>query len=205
MAYAHYWERVAEFDRDSFVKAVEDIRLIISRAVDMGLRVAGPTGAGVPELSKQTIAFNGSSECGHRYRDLGKPFAASDATGVEEKEPPYDAESDPWFSGPYLETRVCNGNCAAEPFVVDRKYLVRNWERKNDTGTYSCDVETHFKPYDLIVTAALIRLKERLGDAIVVSSENPENGFEDAKRLCRELFGWAARWELKSSEPAIIQ
>lgn len=205
MAYAHYWERIPEFDHEAFAKAVEDVRLIIEKALAMGVRLAGPTGAGRPEITKQTIAFNGAADCGHRYRDLGKPFAADGATGIEEKMPPYDADRDPYYSGPYLDTRTCGGTCVAEPFVMDQKYLVRDWERKNDDDLYDGSIETHFKPYDLVVTAALVRLKERLGDAIVISSENNEDAFEDAKRFCRELFGWAKRFELKSSEPAVLQ
>lgn len=96
-----------------------------------------------------------------------------------------------------LETRVCGGNCAGEAFYVDRKYLVRDWERPGQWNFYDCSCHTHFKPYDLIVTAALIRLKEHLGDMIRITSENPEHGFEDAKRLCREMFGWNSKFEVE--------
>ncbi len=204
MAYAHYWNRAIEFDRETFVQAVEDIKMIIRRAQDMGLRLAGPAGKGKPQLGAETIAFNGSAACGHRYRDLGEPWAAPGATGVEEKEPPYDPRAEPYMSGPFLETRVCGGNCAGQAFFVDRKYLVRDWERSDGDGFFSCSCDTHFKPYDLVVTAALVRLKERLGDAITISSENPEKGFEDAKRFCRELFGFASRFEIEEPHAEIL-
>lgn len=199
MAYAHYWSRVLEFDREAFARAVEDIRLIVARLQDMGLRVAGPGGKGKPQLGGETIAFNGAAACGHRYRDLGEPWPADGAFGVEEKEPPYDAQAEPYIGGgggPMLFTRVCGGSCAGAAFVMDRKYMVRDWERPTD-DRYDCSCDTHYKPYDLLVTAVIVRLKEHLGDAIQISSEDPEHGFEDAKRLCRELFGFASRFEVE--------
>ncbi len=194
-----------DLDPDSFAQAADDIQIILSRLRDMGVMIAGPTGSGAPELNTQTIAFNGASRCGHRYRDIGKPFASPTATGIEEKEPPYDANATPWYSGPYLDTRVCGGSCAAEPFLVDRKYLVRDWERPEDMNRFACSCMTHFKPYDLAVTSALIRLKERLGEAIVISSENPEHGFDDAKRLCRELFGFTSRFEIQKPGAEVLR
>ncbi len=193
------------FEREPFDKAVEDVRMILERGLEMGLKIAGPIGSGKPELTSETIAFNGATQCGHKYRDLGKPFASAIATGVEEKEPPYDAGAPPWFSGPFLDTRVCNGHCSAEPFVMDRQYLIRDWERTLPAGLYACACETHFKPYDLMVTASLIRIKEHLGNAIIVSSENPDHGFDDAKRLCRELFGWSMNFEVKPPEVEILR
>lgn len=207
MAYAHYWNRVLEFDREAFARAVQDVRLIIDRIQDMGMRLAGPSGKGKPQLDQEIIAFNGSASCGHRYRDLGEPWPADGATGVEDREPPYDPMSDPYIGGgggPMLFTRVCGGVCAGGAFFIDRKYIVRDWERATEGNRYDCSCDTHYKPYDLLVTAALIRLKERLGDAIRISSEDPVNGFEDAKRLCRELFGFNTRFEVEEPQTEAI-
>jgi hypothetical protein len=55
-----------------------------------------------------------------------------------------------------------------------------------------------------VVTAALMRLKERLGDAIRIYSDGDNHAFEDAKILCRELFGWPERFELESEETAVV-
>ncbi len=194
MAYFHDWTRAREFERPAFAKAAEDVQLILSRGRDMGIQIAGPSGTGKPIVNEATIAFNGFAFCGHKYRDLGKPFASATAQGVDETDPPYDPKTEPWFSGPFLETRSCGGICTGEPFVVDRLYMVRDWERPVAPDRYSSSCETHFKPYDLLVTASLIRLKERLGDEIVISSANPDHGFDDGLRLCRELFGWPSRF-----------
>lgn len=204
MGYSLFWSRLFELDRDAFMRFVSDVQEIIARAEDMGLRLAGPTGKGRPEIGPETIAFNGSATCGHRYRDLGSPWASPTATGIQEVEPPYDAKAEPWPSGPYLDTRVCGGSCAGEPFIVDRKYMVRDWERAESPKRYACSCATKFKPYDLIAAAVLVRLKEHLGDAVTIKSQNPENAFEDAKRFCRELFGWAEHFAIETRESEIL-
>lgn len=204
MGYKHYWSRALTLDREAFFNAVQDVHMIIQHAAQLGIQIAGPTGSGKPELTAELIAFNGLALCGHKYRDLGKPFPSAIASGVEEKEPPYDPKAAPWFSGPFLDTRVCGGTCAAEPFVLDRRYLVRDWERPEDNGKYACSCITHFKPYDLVVTAALVRIKERLGSAIVVSSDNPDHGFDDAQRFCRELFGWSPNFDIEKPKTEIL-
>jgi hypothetical protein len=201
MGYTHYWRRVGDIERNAFSKALEDIRLVIETLSSRGMKFAGPSGSGSPELTDQTIAFNGKRECGHRYRDLGKPWPSKNAEGVEANNNPVVG---PWFSGALLDTRVCGGNCAGEHFLVDRSFLLRSWDQLED-GRYFCSCETQYKPYDLLVTAALVRLKERLGDQILISSDGGEQGFADAKRLCRELFGFATHFELETQDaPAVI-
>lgn len=203
MPYSHMWRRAPEFNRDAFAKVVEDIRLIIERATEMGLAIAGPTGHGAPELSNNTIAFNGDAKCGHRYFDYGEPWPTDKAEGVQsEKEPVF--EELPYWSGEHLNTRVCHGgSCAQGSFVVDRVFLSRHWTRADDKG-YFCKCETQFKPYDLIVTAGLVRLKEHLRDEIYINSDGHEKAFEDAKRFCRELFGWTRHFELEPIESEVV-
>ena len=122
---------------------------------------------------------------------------------MQTKEPPYDRKADPWISGPYLLTRACGGNCSRDPFIVDRKYMARDWERQ-EHGGYFCGCETDFKPYDLVVTAVMIRMKERLGDDFKITSDGDEHAFADAHRLCRELFGFPSRFELESHGSEIV-
>jgi hypothetical protein len=202
MGYKHYWRRNPELSREGFAKALEEIKTIVSKASDMGIRLAGPTGRGTPEISDYTIAFNGKANCGHRYRDLGTPWPSPTAEGIEGLDNPI-SEGEPYGSGPYLEARTCGGNCAGQEFLVDRKFMMREWDR-DEHGGYFCRCETNFKPYDLVVTASLIRLKENLGDEIRISTDGHERGFEDAKRFCRELFGWAGNFELEPQGSEIV-
>lgn len=199
MGYTHYWRRSPDLTPADFHQFVEDVKLIVEALQLKGLKFAGPTGTGQPELTPQVVAFNGSKNCGHRYRDLGKPWPSQTANGVEATNNPV---SGPWFSGALLETRVCGGCCAGEPFVVDRVFMQRAWDQL-EKGKHFQYCETSYKPYDLAVTAALIRLKERLQEDISVSSDGQDNAFEDAKRLCRELFGWHETFALEK-EPAEV-
>lgn len=204
MGYTLFWSRLFELDREAFTHFVEDVRDILARAEDLGVRLAGPSGKGVPEIGPETIAFNGSAKCGHRFRDLGSPWASPHATGIQEVEPPYDPKAEPWPSGAYLNTRVCGGNCAGEPFIVDRRHMVRDWERPESPQRYVSTCATNFKPYDLIVAAVLVRFKEHLGDAVTIKSQNPENAFEDAKRFCRELFGYPDNFAIETRKSEIL-
>ena len=202
MGYSHYWRRVETIDRVAFMKALEDIQLVIETLKGRGLQFAGPLGMGKPELTAQTIAFNGRKECEPLMRDLGKAHGSSKSSG--RRKAAQMPVVGPWFSGALLSTRVCGGSCAGELFLMDREFMLRSWDQIEE-GRYFCSCETHFKPYDLLVTAALIRLKERLGDQIIISSDGGEHGFADAKKLCRELFGFASRFELEDQDaPAIV-
>ena len=200
MGYNHYWRRAPELDRDSFVRAVADIRLILEALKKRGVQMAGPEGHGEPELNDFIIAFNGKRECGHRYIDLGDPYPAENAEGIEAV---LDPVVGPFVTGARLATRVCGGSCAGKPFIIDRKFSVRSWSQLEHGGYYSyCD--TAFKPYDMAVTSALVRLKERLRDEITVSSDGHERGFAEAKQFCRELFGWASHFSLESEASEVV-
>jgi hypothetical protein len=83
MGYTHYWRRSPELNRAAFIQAVEDIRQIVDKLIEQGVKIAGPKGLTRAELSDSTIAFNGAAGCGHRYRDLGDPFPSKTAEGVE--------------------------------------------------------------------------------------------------------------------------
>lgn len=200
MAYAHYWRRAPELNRNTFLKFLDDVRRIFEVLAARGVQLAGPLGKGSPELSDFTIAFNGKAECGHRFIDLGSPWPAKDSEGIEAM---LDPVVGPWTGGALLGTRVCGGCCAAAPFVLDRTFIVRKWDVADSKG-YSSACETNFKPYDLAVTAVLVRAKERLGNEIHVSSDGLDRGFEEAKKLCRELFGWAKHFELEWAETTSI-
>ena len=200
MGYTHYWRRAPDLDRAAFIRAMDDVRVIIAACQKRGLLIAGPHGSGIPELNDFIIAFNGGKECGHRYLDLGEPWPSAEAEGVEAV---LDPVVGPWFSGARLATRVCGGRCSGKPFVVERKFLVRPWDQL-ERGGYFSHCETGFKPYDLAVTSALVRLKERLGDEIRISSDGQERGFAEAKQICRELFGWESRFELEPEESEVV-
>lgn len=202
MGFGHYWARPAELPQEPFAKAVEEIRLVLDTLSGRGVKLAGPVGIGKPELTRRTVAFNGEAACGHRYRHLENAWPSPTATGID-ADPWASPLTGPWSSGevPQIETRTCGGSCAAKPFVMDAHYLKQEGEQAEGDGLYYSHCETGFKPYDLAVTASLIRFKEHLGPALSVWSDGQEHAFEDAKRLCRELFGWPLRFSLNQPAP----
>ena len=156
---------------------------------------------GAEHESPLTIAFNGSKECGHRFYDFGEPWPTDNAEGVFKDEA---VAENPYWSGEHLNTRMCHGgSCAQGSFVIDRVFMEKHWTPL-EKGGYFCKCETQFKPYDLVVTAVLIRLKEHLSDEVFVSSDGQERAFEDAKRFCRELFGWTRYFQVESPESELV-
>ena len=50
---------------------------------DMGVRLAGPLGSGLPEIDGVHIAFNGLWDCGHaKNEEIVIPFPTVDAAGI---------------------------------------------------------------------------------------------------------------------------
>jgi hypothetical protein len=50
MGYCHYWEIEQEIGQESFSRIVADVQRIILTLDDMGVRLAGPLGKGLPEI-----------------------------------------------------------------------------------------------------------------------------------------------------------
>ncbi len=204
MPYAHYWRRPPALKPAAFHRVMEDVKLIVEELQSRGVRLAGPTGTGDPVITREVIAFNGSAECGHRYRNLGKAWPSATAKGIEETNKPVAGG---FLMGAKLETRVCGGNCSQERFVLDREYMPAEWETQVD-GKFEQSCETYFKPYDLAVTAVLIRLREHFPDDVTIYTDGPDeafkqNAFADALKLVRELFGWP-KWFVLEKEPESV-
>jgi hypothetical protein len=83
MGYCHYWEIEQEIGRESFSRIIADVERIILTLDDMGVRLAGPLGKGLPEMDAAHIAFNGLWDCGHAKNDeIVIPFPTVDAAGI---------------------------------------------------------------------------------------------------------------------------
>jgi hypothetical protein len=180
MGYCHYWDIEQEIDQESFSFIIADVQRIVLALDDMGVRLAGPLGRGLPEIDADHIAFNGLWECGHiKNEEIAISFPAADAAGIGSS---IDAVAGSYFGmGTLLSHRTCNGNCSYETFKVVRTCIHKNKVRD---GRYFDSCKTAFRPYDLAVQCVLLIAKHHLKDRIHVRSGGSDYHWNDARLLC---------------------
>jgi hypothetical protein len=186
MGYTLYWRRISRLDAHFFQAASEDVKRICEEMEKFGVHMAGPRGYGPVQAGGERIAFNGMVECGHPYRNLGHAYPSDEAEGIELLKNPVVG---PHYAGALVKARSCGGECSAEPFIIDRLHEPAEWEEKTDDGMYRQHCTTEYKPYDLAVAAALVRLKHHLGEQISVDSDDGKvTHFREAMGMCQRLF-----------------
>lgn len=182
MGYTHYWRRRPELDSKAFKAINQDFRRISRHLRLAGVVLAGPFGDGEPIFTDDVIAFNGPEKCGHDQRDLGITWP------VDTPNPDaYDDEAGQWFAGATLNRRTCGGDCSHETFRLDRIFPIGERETP-ENGMYFNFCKTAYKPYDLAVCCLLIIAKQRLSDAITVSSDGDAEQWRDAAELCQHVL-----------------
>ncbi len=183
MGYDHYLWRPPELDLQRWQEWVGDVRQIISNlppsaaktyyypleappvTVRAPLIVTGPIGnEGRPELTDSSVAFNGGGWVdvdGQPQRLWGASFWVDRVYA-----PP---AFDPLPNDPL-------GDLEARP-------AARGW---------CCEsFRTNHRPYDLAVTASLIRLAHRFPEGVQVSSDGGPEDWQPGLDLCRQVFGHA--------------
>jgi hypothetical protein len=180
MGYNHYWEIDEEIDRAPFDSIVADFQRIVLTLDDLGVRLAGPLGDGLPEIAADRIAFNGIWHCGHaKNEEIVIPFPATDASGIGSST---DAVEGSYFGmGTLLKHRTCDGNCSYETFTLSRKCPDAT---RVANGRFHDSCKTAFRPYDLAVQCILLIAKHHLKDRIGVWSGGNDYHWNDARRLC---------------------
>jgi hypothetical protein len=180
MGYCHYWKIPAEIDPESFSSIVADVQRMILTLDDLGVRLAGPLGTGLPEIEEGHIAFNGLWECGHpKNEEIVIPFPGQDAAGIGDSA---DAVEGSYLGmGTLLKHRACDGNCSYETFRIQR--VCDPGDRAID-GWFSDSCKTGFRPYDLAVQCVLLIAKHHLRDRVQVSSGGSDYHWNDARLLC---------------------
>jgi hypothetical protein len=88
---------------------------------------------------------------------------------------------------------VLNGQApaACEPFEIRAVEFDR---RGRDRFTSYC--KTQGMPYDLVVKAALIVLREHLGDHIAVTSDENDESWSEARSLVQSILGFGGDFRL---------
>lgn len=187
MGYCHYWEIEQEINPDLFSRIVADVQRIVLTLDDLGVRLAGPLGEGLPEVEANHIAFNGLWNCGHvRNDDVVIPSPAIDAAGIGSS---VNAVDGSYFGmGTLLKHRACDGNCSYETFRLAR--ICGEIDRIRD-GRYSDSCKTGFRPYDLAVQCVLLIAKHHLENHIQVWSGGSDFHWNDARLLCYVHLGYS--------------
>lgn len=191
MGYSHYWRREAEFGTEPFSLFANDVRLL-HEASRGPIPLAGPHGTGDPEIGPEGVFFNGVEACGHPRRDLGITWPAEDAGGVNAGSKPVAGG---WFAGAMLRTRTCDGDCSHESFWFPRVMDPRDCDGEERPFQFC---KTAYKPYDVLVTAALIAAKHRFGDAVSVSSDGGDKDWFDGQMLCQQALGYGLGYNLEA-------
>ncbi len=185
MGYCHYWKRERSIEPATFGRIVQDFKQIVLALDDEGVRLAGPLGEGLPEITEEQIAFNGLADCGHPENDeICIPFPDANASGVGSSA---DAISDGWSIGVQLRHRTCNGDCSYESFVFERVCAPVAGGCEDICGDYC---KTGFRPYDFAVQALLLIAKHHLRDRIEVHSGGSDIHWRDARALCYLHLGY---------------
>jgi hypothetical protein len=183
MGYEHYLWRPPELDLGRWREWVGDVRQIISNlpqsvaktyypldgspvTVRAPLVVTGPIGnEGRPQLNDGRVAFNGAAWVdvdGQPQRLWGASFWVDRVYGPPEFDPPLP--NDPFAD--------------LEP-------------RPDERGWWCESYKTNHRPYDLAVTASLIRLAHRFPEGVQVSSDGGPEEWQAGLDLCRDVFGHA--------------
>jgi len=179
MGYCHYWGMEKEITPEAFSRIIADVQQMILTLDDLGVRLAGPLGEGLPEIEVDHIAFNGLWDCGHPKNDeISIPFPAVDAQGIGNSA---NAVAGSYFGmGTLLQHRACDGNCSYETFKFAKSFAQT---AKDIDGRYSDSCKTAFRPYDLAVQCVLLIAKHHLKDDIQVWSGGSDFHWNDARLL----------------------
>jgi hypothetical protein len=181
MGYTHYLYRPKEIQPEVFKQIVADLKAIIEKA---GVPLAGWNGKGTPELTDEVIAFNGVADCGHKKTEsIAIAWPAKNANGINQTNNGEDVLNGTWFAGGLLGSRACGGDCSHETFRFERAYQPQEWQKPDKNGFWFCFCKTAYKPYDLIVQAAMIIIKHYLKDQVVVHSDGDVQHWDDARNL----------------------
>jgi hypothetical protein len=190
MGYTHYWRREKTIDPETFKKIKEDFEKLLPLFKTLDIQLAGGMGDGGPNITDETIWFNGNVNCGHTRADLGIAWPSDEPTKFGTAPDVNGARDGTWFAGVKLNQRTCDGDCSHETFNFPREMELREFDEPDEKGRYFVFCKTAFKPYDLAVNAALIIIKHYLGDEIKVSSDGEMKDWQDAMGICENAFGY---------------
>jgi hypothetical protein len=203
MGYCHYWQQETEIEETSFLRIVSDFKEMVLVLDDLGARLAGYLGEGVPEITENRIAFNGLTHCGHfKNEEISIPFPAPNASGIGSS---INAIAGSYYGlGVNLRHRTCGGRCHLEPMIFERVPQRRAWASVD--GFYSDSCKTGFRPYDLAVQCLLLIAKHHLDERIRVQSGGTDFHWNDPRRLCYVHLGYPVdEFHIHNNEDGLVR
>ncbi len=192
MGYSHYWYTEPSFPPAEFRKVASDFKRLVKPLEHLGVKLANGVGGKFPQFTANEIRFNGPAACGHKEQSLRLTWPSENASGVMVGG---DGPSSQWFAGDEIDTRMCDGDCSHETFLLQRKSSGHVTERDGRQFHFNC-CKTAYKPYDLAVNACLIVAKHHLGDGMLVSSDGEAKDWKDGMWLCDHFLGYGSDFTL---------
>ena len=167
MGYSHYVLRPRELDRARWREWVGDVRQILS---NLPARVPQtyPPLDGPPVTVQAALIVAGP--LGSGQPELNDEFVSFNGGGQVEV-------------GGHLNRLWC------ETFHLDRDLGGEGFPGPDERGWYFECCKTRQMPYDLAVTASLIRLAHRFPEGVEVSSDGGPEDWQPALDICRKVFG----------------
>ena len=177
MGYTHYWRtKPGALDLNTFLQFERDSLLVIRRAQDLGVFVAGGDGTGEPFVTNNEIVFNGVKACGHAENsDVVIPRPSAMASGVGNSS---ESVAGVWTAGVTLDARTCDGDCHYETCEIVRVPDVRKGEKE---AFEFC--KTAYRPYDLVVTAVLLLYAHHFPGKVRLSSDGERVNWIEGQHL----------------------
>lgn len=198
MGYSHIWYRQRIIPDDVFNSILSDVKKIMTPLSHIGIPLANIEGNGVPDLTIEKIGFNGKIKCGHPSNNIKLVWPTKNATGIDTKN-----ELDNKIINNHLitaiNTRTCNGCCMHEPFIFEKVIHNVSKKSKNDMlrpFPYFRSCKTAFKPYDLVVTTALIIIKHHLMNNIHITSDGDDSKWKDGIMITTHFLGYGDKFTL---------
>lgn len=212
MGYTHYWRRPEKIPANKMEAIATDCKKVADYLQqEMGILLADGLGTPgtSPEFSMKNIRFNGSDAQPKGVwttdEPISIPWPAPMASLMEISADPIAPKTDgQWFAGDLVSQRVAPlgnnglGSGSYETFSFERIMEVAEYEREGDKKKKKDDPEkglffdcckTAYRPYDLMITAALIIIKHHI-PKVIVSTDGEEKDWLDARILCHNLLGY---------------
>lgn len=195
MGYSHYWYKDKQIAPDVWARIVADFNKLVLVLDTAGVKLADGRGEGTPEITSETVWFNGLERCGHAQNSsIVCPWPTDDAQGIAGSD---TAETDQvWAAGKRVSARTCDGDCSYETFNFDRVLDADRikWGKDTRYKLYSDACKTGFRPYDMAVTVFLLIAKHHMQSGLVVRTDGTDVHWEDAKRMCYAHLGYGTEY-----------